>query len=195
MTTSSTSAFDDTPAAALRERIEPGERLLWSGRPRRGFMLRASDAFAIPFGLLWCCFAIFWEWSVVSSGRAPWFFELWGVPFVAVGLYLVFGRFIADAYQRGRTVYGITDRRVVILNDGFRRTVRTLALEGLTEIELAEGRGGRGTLTFGRDTSSAYGFALRGLPTSAGAAPRFEGIEDASEVLRAIRKAQRALES
>ena len=71
-------------------------------------MLRASDAFAIPFGLLWCGFAIFWEWSVVSGGRAPWFFELWGVPFVAVGLYLVFGRFIADAYQRGRTVYGIT---------------------------------------------------------------------------------------
>jgi hypothetical protein len=190
----SASAFDDKYAAALRELLEPGERLLWSGRPRLGLMLRASDAIAIPFSLFWCGFAIFWEWGVISIDRAPWFFKLWGIPFVAVGLYLVFGRFVVDAYQRGRTFYGITDQRAVILIEGLRRTVRTLALQGLTEIEFAEGRGGRGTLTFGRDALGAYrGFALRGWPGSAALAPSFEGIENASEVLRAIRKAQRAL--
>jgi hypothetical protein len=190
----SAGTLDDSSAAALRELLEPGERLLWSGRPMLGLMLRASDAIAIPFSLLWCGFAVFWEWSVISIGSAPWFFELWGIPFVAVGFYFVFGRFVVDAYQRGRTFYGITDQRAVILIEGWRRTVRTLALEGLTEIDFAEGRGGRGTLTFGRDALGAYrGFALRGWPGGAGLAPRFDGIENASEVLRTIRKAQRAL--
>ena len=190
----SAGAFDDKSAAALRDLLEPGERLLWSGRPRLGLMLRASDAMAIPFSLLWCGFAIFWEWGVVSIAQAPCFFKLWSIPFVALGLYLVFGRFVVDAYQRGRTFYGITDQRAVIMIEGLRRTVRTLALEGLAEIEFAEGRGGRRTLTFGRDALGAYrGLVLRGWPGSAGLAPRFEGIENASEVLRTIRKTQRAL--
>lgn len=195
MTISSASAFDDTSAAALRDLMEPGERLLWSGRPRRGLMLRASDVFIIPFSIFWCGFVIFWEWGVISS-RAPWFFSLWGVPFIAVGLYFVFGRFLADAYERGRTSYAITDRRVLIAIKGFRRRLRTLTLEGLTEIDFAEGRGGRGTLTFGRDAIGYYGrWAFRGWPGSGELAARFDGIENPSEVLRIIRNAQRALKA
>lgn len=196
MTISSAGAFDDKSAEALRDVMEPGERLLWSGRPRPGFMLRASDIFMIPFSVLWCGFAIFWEWSVVSIGRAPWFLKLWGLPFIALGLHFVFGRFFVDAYQRNRTSYGITDRRIVIVMEGFRRQVRTLALEGLTEIDLAEGRGGRGTLTFGRDATGAYGgVAFRGWAGNRALTPSFDGIEDAAEVLRIIRKAQRALKT
>jgi hypothetical protein len=128
-------AIDEQSTTALREAMEPGERLLWSGRPRRGLMLRAGDAFLIPFSLLWCGFVIFWEWSVVSIGHASWLLELWGVPFIAVGLHFVLGRFLVDAYQRRRTFYGVTDSRVLIAIDGFRRSTRTLSLEGLTEIK------------------------------------------------------------
>ncbi len=78
------------------------ERLVWTGQPAKGIRLRASDAFMIPFSLLWCGFAIFWETTAINNG-APVFFRLWGMPFILVGLYIVFGRFFADAMARERT--------------------------------------------------------------------------------------------
>ena len=145
----------------------------------------------IPFSLLWCGFAIFWEWGVVQEG-APGFLELWGIPFVLIGLYFVFGRFFYEAFQRGRTYYAVTNRRVVIVTQAFSSNIRTLGLEGLTDINLSVKTNGRGTLRFGRDVYPYGSFAFRGWPgTSAGAAPAFEGIENAASVLRILREAQK----
>src|SRR5262245_25267621 len=94
----------------LQPELGPREKLLWAGRPRQGVFLRPADALLIPFSLLWAGFAVFWE-SMVVRTPAPWFFVLWGIPFVAIGCYLVVGRFYVDARQRGRTYYGVTNER------------------------------------------------------------------------------------
>ena len=91
----------NSPTSGIERELSAGERLLWSGQPRRGVRLRSSDAFTIPFSLLWCGFAIFWEASVVTKG-APFSFMLWGIPFVVVGFYIVFGRFFVDAHGNTR---------------------------------------------------------------------------------------------
>lgn len=49
------------------------------------------------------------------SGGASVIFDLWGIPFVGVGLYMVFGRFFYKRYRKSRTVYGITTQRAMIL--------------------------------------------------------------------------------
>ncbi len=38
----------------IRQRLDPHERVLWWGRPRRGLLLRKSDWFVIPFSVAWC---------------------------------------------------------------------------------------------------------------------------------------------
>jgi hypothetical protein len=81
--------------SALAPYLDLDERLLSSGQPRHGIRLRAQDALLIPFSLLWGGFAVFWEMSVIVSG-APFFFMLWGIPFVLVGCYIVFGRFLVE---------------------------------------------------------------------------------------------------
>jgi len=47
--------------------------------------------------ILWAGFAIFWERSAIRDGDP---FHLVGVPFVVVGLYIVMGRFLVDAWRR-----------------------------------------------------------------------------------------------
>jgi hypothetical protein len=101
----------DDPYVRLQPYLRPGERLLWSGRPDPGVWFTPADAFLIPFSILWGGFAIFWE-AGVSGG--PVFGVVWGIPFVAVGVYMIVGRFFYKRHRKKRTCYGITDRRAIV---------------------------------------------------------------------------------
>ena len=102
------SAIDFDARPIIEHELGSVEKLLWAGRPCQGFVFRPVDAFLIPLSLMWGGFAVFWEGSVLVMG-APVFFTLWGIPFVLVGCYLVFGRFYVDAWQREKTSYGLTN--------------------------------------------------------------------------------------
>ena len=116
----------------------PHERLLWQGRPAGGLIFQTSDILAIPFSLLWGGFALFWNVSVwtIADG-APWFFKLWGLPFLAVGLYITVGRFFADMWMRNRLLYAVTDRRILILRS-YSSTIRSYDIQHLPALELEE---------------------------------------------------------
>lgn len=172
--------------------ITTRERVLWSGRPQQGLMLRSSDVALIPFSLMWGGFAIFWESSVVRSG-APFFFRLWGIPFVVIGLYLIVGRFFADAWQRRKTVYVVTNERVLIVGGLLNRSVTSLELRTLPEMSLSLVGSDKGTLTFGSGSNAAWGRFRFGNQTSPPPPPQFEAIPDAAKVMAYIRDAQAAL--
>ncbi len=183
----------EAPSSLVEQELSSGEKLLWSGQPRAGIRLRASDAIVIPFSILWCGFAIFWEWMVVSKG-APFFFMLWGIPFVLVGLYIVFGRFVVDAMTRKKTFYGVTNERIIIMSGLFSQDTKSLNLRTLTDVSLSARSDGSGTIIFG----PVYPIG-RWMPTGswpgAGryAPPAFDMIEGAKDVYETIRQAQRVM--
>jgi len=86
----------------------------------------------------------------VVTTQAPFFFKLWGIPFVLVGLYIVVGRFFVDARTRGRTFYGVTSERIIIISGVFSRQTKSLQLRTLSDISLTERADGSGTITFVR---------------------------------------------
>jgi hypothetical protein len=68
----------DDPESQIKPELNSKERLLWTGRPRAGLILRAEDALCIPFSLMWGGFAVFfWETAVIIGG-APFLFTLLG---------------------------------------------------------------------------------------------------------------------
>jgi len=176
----------------LSRHLDSGESLIWSGRPRQGLLLRGSDAFMIPFSLLWGGFAIFWEASVLEQG-APFFFGLFGVPFVLIGLYFIIGRFLVDSRVRAKTFYGVTDRRVIIVSGLVSRSTNSLPLRTLHDISLRERSDGRGTILFGRPHPFAAWYAGMQWPgMSQYETPSFELIEHSKRVHDQILEAQRA---
>src|SRR5579872_4968964 len=133
----------------LSDLLLTGERIVWSGAPGRGSLLTSADTLMIPFSLIWCGFAIFWEYSAVTQG-GPFFFRLFGVPFVLVGLYLVAGRFLVDAWIRRGMQYAVTNRRILISRSGMFSKLIAVTLDALPEASLIERANGRGTIRFGQ---------------------------------------------
>jgi hypothetical protein len=133
--------------------LESGERILWSGKPDNCRWLSQQDALLIPFSILWGGFAIFWEATALSSGaaRSNVIFPLFGVPFVLVGLYLIIGRFFARRWVRRRTLYAVTDLRVIVVAPSWPRSERTTSvwLRSYPPVEKRLTRDGRGTLWIG----------------------------------------------
>lgn len=100
-----------------RSRILPllrlGEHLLWVGQPDPRVRFTGADAFLVPFSVLWGGFAILWEVMALTTVRQP-FFVLWGIPFVLVGLYFIFGRFIFKKRRKTATIYALTNSRAIV---------------------------------------------------------------------------------
>ena len=151
--------------------ITPGEAILWRGKAGKGHLLTGQEIGMIPFRILWCGVAMFWETLAISSG-GPIFMALWGIPFVCVGLYMVFGRFIHTAYMRGRTAYVITNKKIIRA-----RGSRIDMLDGksMPPMHTSAFRDGSGTISFGqeyyhtgynrrRSYHNPYFFSLENIP-------------------------------
>jgi hypothetical protein len=177
--------------AIIRAQLGQNEQLLWCAQPRGGIAVRIEDSYLIPFSLLWGGFAIFWEWSVVNSG-APLLFKLWGIPFVAVGLYLIIGRFFYDAWRRSNSYYGLTTQRALIVRHTFGESVRSIELNTLGDVTLSSVAADKsGTITLGNDTPGSAWFSMSPWNRGYVSAPRFERIERANDVYNQVRDAQR----
>ena len=165
----------------FRPYLFSGERLLWSGQPKQGLVLLGRDALLIPFSLMWGGFAIFWNASVwalpIAGGPTSLLFRLWGLPFLVVGLYLIFGRFIHDAHIRKTVSYAVTNQRVLVLRGSRSPKITSLDIDRLPRLELSEHRGGAGTIAFepnsifANGTMNGFGLwtpALIGVTSSSG---------------------------
>lgn len=175
-----------------------GERILWSGRPKQGLTLSGRDTFLIPFSLMWGGFAIFWNAMVWlapfdsnDKGSPDWFFKLWGLPFLVIGLYLIVGRFFHDSYLRKRLFYAVTDQRILTLRGS---KFISLDIRRLPRLELSEHRNGTGTLAFEASNNMPMG-RMNGIGwwlPAGGSSSQFFRIEEPRKVYEIIRNQDHA---
>lgn len=188
--------MDFSSNEALRKRLMPGERLLWSGRPRRGIVLTMIDWFQIPFSIVWCAFVwlllvrpIYLYATSVTPGAPPDIIEIPAAAvFTLAGAYFTVGRFIVNMVYRERTVYGLTDKRALIHGGLLARTTSSLDLASLANLNLIQHRDGRGTVMLG-DARSPFMFGHHNPWHAAfSASPRWFQIVDAQRVFAMLQE-------
>jgi hypothetical protein len=171
----------------MQKILQSGEQLLWWGRPARGIKFRTADLFAIPFGLFFLGFSLFWENAATSSVKSPSFMTIWGLPFIAVGLYMSFGRFIFEAWWRSRQTYGLTDRRLIVKRN---QRVSSSSLKSLPDLRLDTNSGGLSTINFGQPNNNNYRSNNISNLTPSFSGTSFEFLENGNAVYDQILKAQ-----
>jgi hypothetical protein len=185
--------------------LEPGERILWQGRPTKGLHWSELTGARTIFGLAYAGFAVFWIYIAAvltrtGPGALNFLFPLFGLPFLVIGLNVAFGTPVREARRRRGTFYTLTDRAAFVASIDPKRLER-FPLGPDTRPVLEEGN--PGTVWFaespgypgrgwrGMGSSRRYTSVLKG-----GRRVGFETIPDARDVyalmLTAIRSKGRA---
>jgi hypothetical protein len=197
----------------LQPELASGESLMWTGKPNSSVIFHKDDLFLVPFSLLWGGFAIFWEggvsgyWNHGLRNGAWVFGMIWGIPFVLIGQYLIWGRFIYDAWLKRHTYYGVTNRRVIVVQNGWSRKMVAAYLDSLPTVAKEGPDSGPGTLAFAPNSSffsvfSGGSTSSRGRrgwgpwnAMSVGDAPIFRDVDDLDHVYRLVSDLREACRS
>jgi hypothetical protein len=166
--------------------LQPTEKILWSGRPKTGIMLRPFDMFYIPLSLILGGSMIGFGWIAISeyfSMRNPNInYLIMGIFFFLSCLHLIFGRFFVDAKLRENTFYCLTTERAIIISGVFSRKVKTINLKNISEVFLSEKSDGSGMIHFGSSPNPNL-YQDQFMRTSGGFLPGYHNNQSAFELI------------
>ena len=167
----------------LRPHLDRGEKLLWAGRPAQGIVFMAMDLYLVPFSIVWLgiVLQIFGQAKQTDPMSG-----LMGVLFVGVGLYMLLGRYIVDWFHRSRMIYGLTDRRAIIMSGMATRSMQSIDFSSLNGLKLEERGDGSGTISFGEQPPYWY---RQQFHASLGSGTQFFRVADVKKVYGIVRDA------
>ena len=168
----------------LRPYLDIKEQLLWSGTPCNTRKYK-PNIFILIFLIFWNAFAILWVIGATAGGGA---FGLFGLPFIAIGVFLLYQFVFVPGKKLSRTVYAVTDTRVIILvpsKNGY--DMNSYLFRTMQEINFANVKDDSGTIVFPHGFASfeEYRLTMQGM-YSALPTDRFLLIDGVNGVYRLI---------
>lgn len=182
-------SIDPEAAAKLQPEMLSGENLLWAGRPNPNIIFSSADWYLIPFSVFWVVFTAFWEsgalgyWGNSVKGGRSVFMSLWGVPFVLMGQYFLWGRYVYDGWLKRRTYYGVTSKRILTVQEGWNRKSTFNYIDVIPTIDKEGSQ--TGTIWFGPRLPVLAGRSQSTRSTSRfsiGSTPAFVDIDNVTSV-------------
>lgn len=196
----------------LQPIVAPDERVLWTGRAG-SVGPGVEGIFGGCFGLFFAGFALFWIAGAATIGGvarggfdspgAPGggalgtglsLFPLFGVPFLLVGLGVIFSSLYWSPRRKSSGIYAITDRRLLFVRTFPKTIIKEIPLSPHLRIEQTLDANGSGTLAF-LDPVSVHdpeGITVRRGRYGSGSAYRsenpytFHRIPDAAQVAHLV---------
>jgi hypothetical protein len=147
--------IDPEVSSKFQPELIAGESLLWMGKPNPRVIFHPEDLYIIPFSLLLGGFMIFAAIDELGYGGNcprnatpnPGFNARWNILFILFTQYMIWGRFIYYGWLKKRTYYAVTNRRVLVVREGWRRETSWMYVSDIPTIT-REGSM-TGTLWFG----------------------------------------------
>lgn len=179
----------------LQSELMPGERIFWAGMPNPSVILHTQDWIMVPFSLLWGGFTLFmgadsfgWWHGKPGTARTWDFGAIIIAAFIVIGQHFIWGRFVMDAWLKRHTYYAVTDRRILLLQEGLKRKTRAVFLDAVGEIQ--RDGSSTGSIWLG-STSAIFGGRYRQNRSMSfvniyGEGPVFADIDDVDSVYRLI---------
>lgn len=183
---------------AWSEVLEPGERLLWQGRPHQGFLIRWSDVPMMAVGTAFLALSILFMAHAVTAWRAG--DEAggqmvgFGVALIVFGLYAVFGPPIGDMLRRQNSAYALTDRRALIETDFMGRGLTAVPITPDSPVALKPGNPPSAMFTIIRRRGFTLDRLLGAARGKGDELAGFDHIEEAEEVVAMMRRIQKEAE-
>ena len=158
--------------------LQPGERILWEGRPEPGGLLDVSRPGEMVFGLAFIAFSLFWMTRAMEQGA----FWLFGLPFLGIGMKLAFWRAYQPRLRAKFARYTLTDRRAIATMRWPLVGRREQALT-VTRATIVDSAGTPATITLRQQMTGPRGTVTESLI--------FDRIDEGAQVLALIRQVQR----
>ena len=162
----------------ISEILRSDEELIWAGMPKQGLQWPELEGYTLPSILLIGLQVIF---VICITFSAP--------PLILMLPIISVIWFYSDGQRRENTLYGLTNKRIIILLDfWWWPNCQTLFLTDITDIYLNEHPDGSGTIRFGNDPWYT-GFMRRPREYQA---PRFEMLREVRSVFDLVVTAHKA---
>ena len=118
--------------------LDRDEKIIWQGRPDGEFSVEGISIVMIVFGIVFSIFAMFW---MVMASQAGILFSLFGLPFVAAGIFLIANAVFGRTFRRRHSWYTLTNKRAFIATNfpvGGRR-LKSYPITEENQLELVDG--------------------------------------------------------
>lgn len=93
--------------------LEPGEYVVWKGKPEKGRLIDPNALVTVPFGIIWTVFSLIFL-GAAYTGEASILVWLIVLLFLFIGLSFTFGGFIRHARVQGKIHYYVTNYRLIL---------------------------------------------------------------------------------
>lgn len=166
--------------------VDPGEHILWQGRPDQRFHIELIKLPLVLFGLAFAGFASVWMGLAAQAGGGFWMF---GLIHFSVGLGIVFGTVGWGTLKRRGTWYTLTDRRAFIATHLPLRGKRLDSYTITSDTRLSLRAGSPGSVMFAREERRGSKGGVYTVDIG------FERIDDAERTLEILRGIQRGADA
>lgn len=133
---------ESTSQESVTDLLMPGEKLLWSGKPKKSVFVLENVFQMLPFALIWLAFDAFFIIMLVSNGGFAGSMLWFLIPFFALHLLPVWiwlSKVLTANKRYKNTEYCITDKRVIIKSGFIGMQVSTIMMKDVASVDIRKG--------------------------------------------------------